>query len=278
MALVQTASSFRVNHGTLGAWNVGAATVAMWVRVVNLPASSGWPNSRYLFAKNSNSGPIFPAFYCRVDSVGNVQFDRSSYSGGSYPWATYRTNTTPLASTGVDKFVAITLANSGTGRGVIYVGDRTTPAATQTLSTNTDIGGTPDDLSGLDFMVGNSAALTLALDCVFSDVLVTDTVLTQAEIQAWQYSLMRPASGVKLFTEYGLHGTGSQNDWSGNSYSGTVTNGSVAAHVPLIHGWQVPRMDVAQAVVAAAGQPIVKRWGGVPFMRQGGATFGQGWM
>ena len=247
MALVQTASSFRVNHGTLGAWNVGAATVAMWVRVVNLPASSGWPNSRYLFAKNSNSAPIFPAFYCRVDSVGNVQFDRSSYNGGSYPWATYRTNTTPLASTGVDKFVAITLANSGTGRGVIYVGDRTTPAATQTLSTNTDIGGTPDDLSGLDFMVGNSAALTLTLDCAFSNVLATDTVLTQAEIQAYQYSLMPPSSGVKLYADYGLHGTGSQIDWSGAGYSGTVTNGAIAAHVPLMPAWQLPQAIVRPA-------------------------------
>ena len=86
--------------------------------------------------------------YCRVDSVGNISFDRSSYSGGSFPWATYRTNTTPLSATGVDKFVACTLDTSGTGRGKIYVGDRTTPATSQTLGTNTDIGGTPDQIAG----------------------------------------------------------------------------------------------------------------------------------
>lgn len=32
------------------------------------------------------------------------------------------------------------------------------------------------------------------------------------------------------------------------------------------------------APAAAGGQPTTKRWGGVPFMRLGGTTFGQGWV
>ena len=251
MALVQTASSFRVDHGTLGSWDPGAVTILLWLRVNALPGTSGWPNSRYLVSKDSAAGPEFRALYVRFDSVGNISFERSSYSGGSFPWATYRTNTTPLASTGEEAFVAVTLAASGTGRGKIYKGNRTTPATAQTLGTNTDIGGTPDDLSAVNWRLGNNGGVSLAADASYSMMAVFDSVLTEAEIQAWQFGFLTGAA-PKLYAEYGLLGTGTQLDWSGNGYDGTVTSGAVADHAPIVPAWQAPRVWRASPATAAA--------------------------
>lgn len=282
MALVQTATSFRSDHGTLGSWNPGACSVLAWIRINALPGTSGWPNSRYIWSKDAPTGPEFRAMYCRVDSVGNISFERSSYSGGSFPWATYRTNTTPVSATGTAYFVAVTLATSGTGRGKIYVGTRTTLATSQTLGTNTDIGGTADDLSAINWRTGNNGGVSIPLDANHSMLAVFDTVLTIEQIQQIQMrpSLVFGQTNKKLVTFPGWDGASSVTDYSGNGYTGTVTSGAVANHAAIVNPFDslvVWEDDAYEVAAAATGQPMVKRWGGVPFMRLGGTTFGQGW-
>ncbi len=252
MALIQTAATFRVNHGTLGGWNPGSAGVMQWIRVASLPAVAGWPNSKRLFSKGSvSTGPEFADFGSRVDSLGNISFVRSHYNGGAYSWADYRTNDTPLAATGVDKFVALVYTASGSNRGVIYVGDRETPATACALGTNTDPSGAADDLSGKDWMTGNAATLNEALDAAFSNLIICDFAPTIDEVRECQYSLMPPAGGALLYVpDYGLVDLTTQQDISGNEYDGTTTDATDAEHVPVVPAWQGPQ-PMADAVFVA---------------------------
>lgn len=152
--------------------------------------------------------------------------------------------------------------------------------AEPTYSTNTNHSGVTAGNPAL--VIGNTAAASPTSSFqggIASVHYRIGSVHTALERRLWQLGYGHIVAGaVKM--ELGFPGTGTQNDFSGNGNDGTLTGATYLDHpagtqMPF-HDWQVDDLPYAVAALAA-GQPTIKRWGGVPFMRLGGATFGQGW-
>lgn len=279
MGLTQSAASFVVNHGTMGSWNPDAMTVIQWVRFTSLPASPGWGDSCRMWSKGAFlSEPEFRTCSGRIDSVGNIRLERSFYNGGSYTWLDTRTNSTPIA-TGTDYYIAYVIDNTGTQKGRVYVGTAAALAVEQTYGTQDDPSGTRDDVSASDFYSIGGIEGVNGIDGSITMTAAFTAALTLAEIQQIQMVpwLMFGRTDKKLIALHGLNGTTNVTDYSGNAYTGTITDGALANGAPLVSPFEWAGLDAPYTVAAAVGQPTVKRWCGVPFMRQGGTTFGQGW-
>lgn len=244
MALTQSAASFVVNHGTMGAWDPDALTVVQWVRFTNLPSVAGWGDSCRMWSKGDFlSEPEFRTCSGRIDSVGNIRLERSHYNGGAYTWLDVRTNSTPIA-TGTDYFIAYVIDNTGTQRGRIYVGTTTTLAVEQTYSTQTDPAGTRDDVSAADFYSIGGIEGVNGLDGAITMTAAFTAALTLAEIQQIQMMpwLVFGRTDKKIVALHGLNGTTNVPDFSGNAYTGTITDGALAngAPIPSPFEWESP--------------------------------------
>ena len=64
-------------------------------------------------------------------------------------------------------------------------------------------------------------------------VAVYPTILTLQQIFEQQFNLTPVVDGARLFVQYGLGALSEAVDWSGNANHGTVTNGSLAGHIPI---------------------------------------------
>lgn len=158
----------------------------------------------------------------------------------------------------------------------VFVGSLTSPIAEVTYTTQ-DVGsGANTDDSTNDIALGNlGPSGTSSFQGRMEVYKHFNTRMTLAELRRHQFHDI-PASNCLLHWRLGYSGTTTQVDWSGTGNAGTISGPTIGAGLPIPyrrHG----QIYVPYAVAAATGQPTIKRWGGVPFMRLGGTTFGQGW-
>jgi hypothetical protein len=118
-------------------------------------------------------------------------------------------------------------------------------------------------------------ATDLYLEGINAGVLDTDTSYAGAFARTWR--LERSGSSVEAFADGGSV-LGPSTNTGENSGAGYRRVG--------VHGYRfvsgsstfvADNFDGGDLAAVATGHPAIKRWGGVPFMRIGGTTFGQGW-
>lgn len=148
----------------------------------------------------------------------------------------YTTNTTPLSALGTPVFLAGTY-NSAAGAGQIhniYKGTIAVPATECTYGTATDSSGaTLADAAG-DLNMGGRAGASTAFQGLFYTTAVFNRELTLAEIRFFQWWMLGWYSdsviypGLVAAHVYGVNGSGTQRDLTGNKNDGTVTGGTVS--------------------------------------------------
>lgn len=115
----------------------------------------------------------------------------------------------------------------------LYRGTLTALAAEASYASQVDGAGVLNSDAAAELELGNASAYGNFNAAIrFATVGVVARALSLAEIRDWQFN-PRPGAGARLFSHLGYNGTGTQPDWSGNGNAGTLTGGSVAAHVPL---------------------------------------------
>jgi concanavalin A-like lectin/glucanase superfamily protein len=92
-------------------------------------------------------------------------------------------------------------------------------------------GTTPSDV-GDSVFIGNNVSGARASNAAIAYVAYYNRILSIAEIQAQQFR-PRPITGCVGFWVPGFNASVVVGDWSGNGNTGTVTNATLADHVPL---------------------------------------------
>lgn len=222
-ALLYDASGEFTDHGR-GATtdDLTTLTVLVWFYPTSLAETEGVIISKFRGLANEGW-----QFYKRTD--GNLSFAFARVPS----YMTYTTDTAPL-SIGTWEFAAAVADQAASPVAKIYHGDLGAIAAEQTYGTAADGSGTFGLDNARQLYVGNRDAGggNAALGGRVAIAAVFNRVLTLAEIQSWQFQ-PRALSGCVLFVAEGFNGVGTQADWSGTGNNGTVTNATVANHVPL---------------------------------------------
>jgi hypothetical protein len=219
-------NAYRVDHGTLGSWNwgSGSGTVMSWFWVdadhdssefpTILGKSGGGNNGRFFLSWADNSELEF------LVGGGEIGIGSSDNPVGTGKW----------------NFGAATWDNGGVaGDQQLWYGDLSTPVAEVSSYGQQSVGGPGHDVSANSALVGmNSTTPDGEFDGKVAFVAAWDTVLTVGQMRAQQFSLLPLwRSNLKLFTHCGFNGVGTQIDWSGNGYTGSVTGATWSNHVPL---------------------------------------------
>jgi hypothetical protein len=136
-------------------------------------------------------------------------------------------------------YVAV-VYDSAAGAGLhakFYVGNLTTPAALKSTIVDTEGSGALKTDAAGDFIIGNDYAFASSYRGRIAFHGNWNITLSLGQIKAQQYDLLYPVdpdpAHCLIFTNYGLLGTGTQPDWSGNLNNGTVTGATQSNHVPL---------------------------------------------
>ena len=213
---------------SLDTFNPG--TLALWVRPTTLTST------RLLCAK---AGGLYRLNH--NGTTGNLEWfmDRAGTD------MQFITNDTPLASTNVWYFVAVTVdTGGGAGNNAnIYTGTLASAVAERAYGTATDgTGGI--NTNSLSWGIGNRGAGTqnLAFEGDIAWFGFWTAVLTLGQLREQQYR-MRNTVNCQNFMHLGYNGVNAQIDYSGNKINGTVTGAVVSAHVPLSApwGWDQPQ-------------------------------------
>lgn len=230
MALSLTGmDSDRVNHGSDSTLdNVGRSTdglTVLWWMYNDALGSS----SEYWFFEKEDGLRSFHPYWAGVGSI-NVYVPGATHS--------VELEVHSLLTTGTWQCVAAWLDPSlSTNFGELYYGTLTSPLASQSLDFSYREASTLDD-SANDFAVGNSQSTPsrsidgrIAMFALWSGKVPLANLITQ------QFSLYPIyTNGLRLFCNYGIHGSGgvgTQLDWSGNGNNGTITGATQADHAPI---------------------------------------------
>lgn len=134
----------------------------------------------------------------------------------------------------------------------LYIGDLSTPAREPPSYSTQKVGsGTPNDNASAPCRIGNISTGSWG-NCIIAWAGISDQRLTVDQIRALQWTLMPPA-GSLVHIAPGLHGTGTQPDYSGNGNDGTIGGSpTLTDHVPVFPGWATRRPQILVPVVAGA--------------------------
>jgi hypothetical protein len=218
----------------------------------------------------------------------------------------YTTNSTPLAPTGTWIFLAITY-NSGASAGQVhnvYKGTLSAPATECTYGTASDSSGaTLADAAG-DLHVCGRGGASNAFQGPLASTALLNRELSLAEIRFFQWLMLEWRSdpviypGLVAAHAYGVNGSGTQRDLTGNKNDGTVTGatvnrgivrparqrivyvqtdppsgGDVATPSPAVSTWTANDATVSLGGVTAAPSSSVATWtASDPTVSLGGVT------
>jgi len=223
MALILSAVADRIDHGTGSSLdNIDTGAVATWIK---LTTGTGYSA---LWQKGlAASG--FQLIGLNDGSAGEIFFAK----------ATTSTNPSHVSveeiAIGVWTFVGVTWDFSVDLDQLnihIYLGDRSTPAVESTYDGGAFGLGSLVSNAGRNAVVGNNEPGANDFNGEIANFKYWNRVLTLSDLIAQQYGAPVGA-GCLLHTEYGINGTGTQADWSGNGNNGTVTGSAVSDHAPI---------------------------------------------
>lgn len=187
-------------------------TVLLWCMPTTL--TSG----RALWSK-MGTGNKFLRF---SDAAGNVQLFVTRAVTTSYI-----TNTAPLGTTNQWALLAASFSSAQVAGQIvkIYKGALGVPAAAQTFGTATDGSGALTTDNTGNGRWSNMSSLAVSFQGRIAMGAVFGAELSLADVQSWQ---QRPrvtvgANAAKAFFRLGNEGVGTQQDYSGNANTGTVT-------------------------------------------------------
>lgn len=134
-----------------------------------------------------------------------------------------------------------------------------------------------------DLALGNQTTANggaVNMDGRLAEWAIWNVVLTsgQAAILSRRIGVPRVRQDA-LTNHWPIYGTGSPEPNYRGTSALTVTGATVADHAPVQPSWgfDLGWTGAFTAAVPAAGQPMMKRWGGVPFMRQRPSAGGGIW-
>lgn len=180
----------------------------------------------------------------------NTSFSRAVGSAAATGNKTYTTNKW--------WFNAVTLTVGAAPK--IFFGDLTTSVVEDGYSSSgAGTSGSLIDDSGVIFRIGNiegfpfGSTPTSAYEGRIAVFARVDRDMPLGELKDWQFR-PRVVANTAMYFQLGYNGTGTQPDWSGNGFSGTVTGATINTHVPLspFFGFDLGWQGAFTAAVAAA--------------------------
>jgi hypothetical protein len=138
----------------------------------------------------------------------------------------------------------------------IYRGTLTSNAVSHGWTASNVGSGNVNSASGEALLVGGSTGANRDFDGEVALFGMVDQAWTLAQVIAQQWTLSPISPPYKVFWNLGFAGSASQTqpDWSGNGNNGTVTNATVAPHVPLP---VFPFQTSMPYAVSAAGDTVL---------------------
>lgn len=220
MSLVFAANGDLISFGSQTHPNDGAGTICFWIYPTDNTARQQlfiWINGFGLGWRADSSGN-FEFFVNRVTTPLLIEF-----------------NYTNAAAFGTNKWVFMAFrwnASGVAGDEEAYIGDLSTLAVEPSSYFTQQVGSGNVGGTGTYVLGNHSSATTRYFRGRIAHYSKFDRYLNIDEIHHIQFS-RKPIDNCKHFIEPGFNGTGTQPDWSGNGFSGTVTGATVTDHVPL---------------------------------------------
>lgn len=242
-----------------GASNATIGTIAAWIKADTLPPSTErdicW--TYYLASESESFGTYDKALFLRSSGIVVAYV---------YDGATKRVASTSAISTGTWYHIAMTFSNADDFRVWFNgVNEATTVLAGDSFSYLD-----PNfRLCGLTNTFDDGETTRSRLDGSIADLHIWTVVLNAEEVtQAMRGAIVRPHQQILWLPLWGI--TSPEPDWSGSNAHGTLTGTVRDDHPPGISAvWLAPHPRQSQVVAAAAGQPSMRRWGGIPHMLTG---------
>jgi hypothetical protein len=151
--------------------------------------------------------------------------------------------------------IAITVDFGASPVGKIYFGLLNTPLTEVSYGTTDDGSGTVFNDSANNLYIGNRNTGADVFPGHIATTVFWNRILTLAEMRQAQLR-QRIISSLAGYWELGFQGVGTQQDYSGNGNSGTVTNAILSAHPPIINPFAWHLEDDAYVIAAAlTGKP-----------------------
>ncbi len=225
MSLQSDANGEYVDLGTIGSWSPNPSTWLMWVYIPSDPGAI--VNT---FAEKVGSGSERISLHY-IGGGGALDVMRVVITGTSA--LDYRSEAGDITYAGW-LFLAYVIDTSAAddNRVLFYKGDLSTPATLSTPSLTTEGSGYDSTTSTLR-VLNASGADDEPMNGRMAKIAAWDSVLSAARIKGLQFAPHWNDGVPRFYYELGFNGTGSQADWSGNGNAGTVTNATIADHVPL---------------------------------------------
>ncbi len=228
-------------------WGSGDAigTVLTWFRFDTLPSTSGHPQR---WASQGNDKLCGSAgsdnFICSINRGTLSQLVFASFANCA--------NWPGVGEWAFGAYVFDTSAGNTDQK--LYIGSLTAFAAEPSSYTIQRVGsGTVTDSTAKNYYLGSNPDATNEItEGPIARHMLFSTALSADEIKQQQFTPF-PRSDCVCWIELGFDGTGTQIDLSGNSNTGSVTNATVADHVPTPVFQSAP-LGVPYVVAAAAAQ------------------------
>jgi hypothetical protein len=218
-----------VDHGTLGSWNPSAGGFLVWMYPTDL-------------TRNQDSiviGKTGTAWGQGCDVMMEWGTDQIRFIRKRATLSTQIQSSIPFfGSANTWYCIAISFDTGGADSDQkLFLGDLTTKLAEDSYTARAVGSGSLQDLSSRPLRAGAGTWSNTNYAGSIALIRVYNTAPTLAQFLADQYKLSVTPNSHLVFCNYGLISTGTQPDWSGNGYNGTVTSALLAPHVPLSFPW-----------------------------------------
>lgn len=272
-------SSARVNHGSdasLDNLQNGALTVLVLAR------QRDRVSNRYLAIKgNGVTWYFYSTSLGRIAFVNNRATTDDTFQSGfeeGFPLNEWR-------------WVAVTFDNAASGNDRVYLyASAVTGSLTETTySAQTAGSGANGDDASSDLFVGNLSTANSSWPGDIAYVHVVAARMSLEELRHHQSCPFHPHASTKLLVRYAGDADSAAVDLSGNGNRGQLI-GAIPSLAPQPLLWpgrpEQPLLPCSRwerswflpsGVAAAAGQPTMRRWGGIPGMTPGPMRAGRSW-
>lgn len=250
------------------AWSSGpilyeqtAFSILCWIRRPTITGAATGGN-RHFFIQHANFNHFVKLFFRRRSDQGTTGVIVGTVR------ATTNVNVVSTNTFDDDAWHRVLLIRRSSGNYVELYVDGTSEASSAT-DPGTDAGTPTDQYWGNNDLEDEGLGGDVARAAFLSGV-----ALTPQQADSFLYTGKWPV-GIDQWIE--MSGGSPESDWSGNSLNGTLTGTTIADHAPAQFPFGVDVMLPYEVAAVAAGQPMMRRWGGSIWPAPGAQRIGRGW-
>lgn len=223
---------YYVNHGTMSSWDPrGAGAIAAWFKT-----TSSLQDGMRILTKGISGADVSPLNVAGSSYPANLSL---YLQGQNWPNRLHAVSNGSEITASGEHFIASRWNTAGVDADQqLFYGNRSTAVAEVSGYSDQQVGSGHKDATGNSFVAGGMPGESWSwAEGSISAYAVWDSYATLDDLLRFQYypELKPTGSNLLIWIHVGIHGTsgvGTQYDWSGNGFNGTVSGASKTDHIP----------------------------------------------